>query len=241
MSSKVGNITFIGIVILIIFVLLGGCSTVGTKSKTDEVSPPFAEAKITEFILGVGDRVEIMVYRHNDMKRTVQIDTSGKIMYPLVGDIQANGLSIFQLRDRIRDGLAEYIVDPQVSVDVVANRSQKVFVLGEVKSPGVFGLDTPKSAIEAISQAGGFTIDAHEESVMVVRGNLDKPDLIKLDLKSALKGDTAQNIQLKAGDIVYVPSTFIADASRFAVYLTRILTPIALFGREVHFGVTANW
>ena len=234
MNLKVVNTSYIGIIILIFFALLGGCSTVGTTSKIDEVTPPSdevkGEVKITEFILGPGDKVEIMVYRHDNLKRTVQIDTSGKITYPLVGDIQANGLSIFQLRNRIRDGLAEYIVDPQVSVGVTAVQSQKVYVIGEVTKAGVFSLDTPKSVIEAISQAGGFTKDAKDERVMVIRGNRDKPQLIKLDLKGALKGDTTQNIQLKGGDIVYIPSTLIADVSRFSTYLWSILTPIFLVG-----------
>jgi polysaccharide export outer membrane protein len=241
MNLKFVNISYIGILILIVFALLGGCSTGGTTSKSDEVSPLSdevqGEVKITEFILGPGDRVEIMVYRHDDLKRTVQIDTSGMIGYPLVGDIQANGLSIFQLRDRIRDRLAEYIVDPQVSVGVTAVQSQKVYVIGEVTRPGVFSLDKPLSAIEAISQAGGFTLDANDESVMVIRGNRDKPQLIKLDLESALKkGNIAQNIQLRRGDIVYVPSTLIADVSRFSVYLKNILYPILMIEQGIILG-----
>lgn len=234
MNLKMMNIATIGIMILIAFALLGGCSTVGTTTKIDE-EPPLSdefkgEIKITEFILGVGDKIEIVVYRHDSLKRTVQIDNSGKITYPLVGDIKANGLSIFQLRDRIRDGLAEYIVDPQVSVGIVSIQSQKVYVIGEVTKAGVFSLDTPKSVIEAIAQAGGFTKDAKDESVIVIRGNRDKPQLIKLDLKGTLKGDTAQNIQLKGGDVVYVPATLIADVSRFANYLWSILTPIFIVG-----------
>lgn len=241
MNLKVGNISYIGILILIIFALLGGCSTVGTTSKADEVSPLSdevqAEVKITEFILGPGDRVEIMVYRHDDLKRTVQIDTSGMITYPLVGDIQANGLSIFQLRNKIRDRLAEYIVDPQVSVSVTAVQSQKVYVVGEVKSPGVFSLNKPLSAIEAISSAGGFTLDAKDQSVMVIRGNRDKPQLIKLDVESALKsGNVSQNIQLRSGDIVYVPSTLIADVSRFSIYLKNILYPILMIEQGIILG-----
>lgn len=236
------NLSSIGMLVLIIFVLLNGCSTVETTSKINEVSPlsdEVQEVKITEFILGPGDQVEIMVYRQNDLKRTVQVDTSGKITYPLIGDIQAKGLSIFQLRDTIRDKLAEYIVDPQVSINVTAAQSQKIYVLGEVTKPGVFILDTPKSAIEAISQAGGFTIDAKDENVIVVRGKREKPQLIKLDLKSALKGsDTAQNIQLKEGDIIFVPPKYIADISRYAVYLSKILTPLGIAASGIHYSVS---
>ncbi len=220
----------------ILFLLLNGCAT--TEPALQAIQPPSEEIskeiKLTEFILGPGDKVEITVYRHDDLKKTSQIDTSGKITFPLVGDVQAGGLSIFQLRDKIRDGLSEYIIDPQVSVSVTAVQSQKVYVLGEVGKPGVFAFSTPMSAIEAISSAGGFTLDANEESVMVIRGDKDNPQLVKLDLKSTLKeGNVAQNIQLQGGDIVFVPSTTIADVSRFAVYLSKMLWPISLFTRDV--------
>jgi hypothetical protein len=69
---------------------------------------------------------------------------------------------------------------------------------------------------------------------MVIRGNKDNPQLVKLDLKSALKeGNAAQNIQLQGGDIVFVPATSIADVSKFAVYISKILWPISLFTRDV--------
>jgi polysaccharide export outer membrane protein len=213
------------------FLILSGCATTEPASKaiqpsSEEISK---EIRLTEFILGPGDIVEITVYRYNDLTRTIPIDTSGKISYPLIGDIQAAGLSIFQLRDKIRDGLLEYFKDPQVSVSIKSVQSQKVYVLGEVVRPGVFALNTPMSAIEAISSAGGFTTDAKDGSVMVIRGNKDNPQLIKLDLRSALKeGDVAQNIQLQGSDIVFVPATFIADASRFAVYLRNLLWPVLL-------------
>jgi polysaccharide biosynthesis/export protein len=219
------------IVAFILFLFINGCATTEPASKV--IQPPSEEItkeiKFTEFILGPGDTVEITVYRHDDLKKAVQIDTSGKITYPLVGDIQAGGLSIFQLRDKIRDGLSEYIKDPQVSVSVTAVQSQKVYVLGEVGKPGVFVFNTPMSALEAISSAGGFTKDAKDNSVMIIRGNRDNPQLIKLNLEGALKkGNVAQNIQLQGSDIVFVPATFIADASRFSIYLRDILWPILM-------------
>lgn len=242
MKYKIPYLLSVGFTVFCL-ILLNGCATTGTTSKVDEeIIHPVSdeshkEVKVTEFILGPGDRIEIMVYRHGDLNRTLNINTSGKITYPLVGDIQAGGMSIFQFRDRIRDGLSEYIVDPQVSVNVIAIQSQKVYVIGEVTRPGVFTLDTPKNVIEAISQAGGFTTDAKETSVMVIRGNRDNPELIKLDIKSALKdGNITQNIQLQSGDVVYVPATFIVDVSRFSVYLRNILTPILMIEQGIRIG-----
>jgi polysaccharide export outer membrane protein len=221
------------LIVLIIFVLLNGCATTGIPSKTtgDAISPVSDEVpkdiKVKEFILGPGDKVEIIVYRQDDLKRTVQIDTSGKISYPLVGDIQAGGLSVFQLRDKIRDGLSKYYVNPEVSVGVVAVQSQKVIVLGEVNKPGLFSLDNPLTALEAISTAGGFTQDAKQKNVLVIRGGLEKPDIMTIDFNRIISGyDLAQNVYLQNGDIIYVPATFIANVSRFFEHLSRIISPI---------------
>lgn len=219
-----------------IFLFLSGCATTEPTSKAFQPSSEekTKEIKLTEFILGPGDIIEIMVYRHDDLKKTVQVDTSGKITYPLVGDIQAGGVSIFQLRDKIRDGLSEYIKEPQVTVSVTSVQSQKVYVLGEVGKPGAFALNTPMSALEAITSAGGFTTDAKDGSVVVIRGKRDNPQLIKLDLQSALKeGNVSQDIQLKGGDIVFVPATFIADVSRFSVYLRNVLWPILMLEQGI--------
>jgi polysaccharide export outer membrane protein len=212
--------------------LLGGCATTDTKSTSVTDTPTPAEevpeeVRITEFILGPGDEIEITVYRHDDLKRTIQIDPSGIITYPLVGDIKAAGLSIFQLRDKIRDGLSKYIINPQVSIAVTAVQSQKIIVLGEVNSPGLFSLDSPMTVLEAMSQAGGFTVDAKRKNVLLIRGGLENPKLVKLNLDDALnKGDLSQNIYLQNGDIIYVPATFIANVSRFFEHLSKIISPI---------------
>jgi len=229
------------VILFISLIILFGCSTANTISKDSlgqakeqsVVEEKGAEggqeneAKITEFILGPGDRLEIAVYRNDDLKRTIQIDPSGKIMYPLVGDIQAGGLSIFQLRDKVRDGLVKYVVEPQVTVGVVSTQNQKVIVLGEVKNPGFFQAESSVTAIEAISRAGGFTLDGKKKSVLLIRGGMKKPELMSLDLEKALtEGDLTQNIALQRGDIIYVPRTTIANVNRFFTHLSTIISPL---------------
>lgn len=227
--------------LFISLIILFGCSTTNTVSKNSvgqakeqsaveeesNKSETESPAKISEFMLGPGDRLEIAVYRNDDLKRTVQIDPSGKIMYPLVGDIHAAGLSIFQLRDKIRDGLAKYVVEPQVTVGVVTVQSQKVIVLGEVRNPGFFQAESSVTAIEAISRAGGFTLDGKKQNVLLIRGGMKKPELITLDLERTLKeGDLTQNVALQRGDIIYVPRTTISNVNRFFTHLSTIISPL---------------
>lgn len=222
--------------LLVFFVLLTGCASHKAALKADDEAQAVqktasgdmpGEVRVSEFILGPWDKIEIVVYRHDDLKRSAQIDKTGRIHYPLVGDLQAAGLSIFQLRDRIRDGLSKYIVDPQVSVGITSVQSQKVIVLGEVRTPGFFQIDTSLTALEAISRAGGFTNDGKKKSVLLIRGGMKKPDLLTLNLERALKdGDLTQNLALQNGDIIYVSKTFIANVDRFFNHLSTILSPI---------------
>jgi|Deesub1362A_J573_1020465.scaffolds.fasta_scaffold00162_7 polysaccharide export outer membrane protein len=222
------------IALLACVIMIFGCSTPGIKKDVSVVSPEEVPEKIkpvrlSEFTIGPGDTIEIMVWRHNDLSKKIRVDQYGRLVYPPIGEIEVNGISISRLRDIIKEGLSKYFVDPKVSISVVSIYSQKVYVLGEVKRPGVFNFTMPIRAIEAVSLAGGFTPDAKGESVIVIRGDRKKPELIRLDLESVFKGgNIKQNIYLQAGDIVYVPSTYISDVSKFARYLSDILKPVLM-------------
>jgi polysaccharide export outer membrane protein len=186
--------------------------------------------RISELTLGPGDEVEINVYRQSDLNRKIQIPPDGRIFYPLIGEIQAVGISVNRLRDAITEGLSKYVKDPQVSVNVTALKSEKVFVLGEVQRPGVFTLESRLSAVEAVTAAGGFTPDAKWTDVLLIRNRQEKMQLVaSLNLKSALKeGNSTQNVSLENGDVLYIPSIAIADVARFFQHLENILRPVIL-------------
>ncbi len=184
-------------------------------------------AKVAEFILGPGDKLDITVYRNPDLTKTLQVSPAGNIDYPLVGSMRAAGLSIFELKANLSDGLKKYIRNPQVSIGVISTQSQKVTVLGEVRRPGFFQLSGGLTTLEAISGAGGFTLDGKTGSVLLIRGGLKNPVVSKLDLQAALsKGDLSQNVTLARGDIIYVPRTTIANVDRFFGHLSTILGPM---------------
>jgi polysaccharide biosynthesis/export protein len=229
-----------GIVLMTVLSLVAGCSSssklppeLGVRATNElrdvEKIPPVT---IKEFTVGPGDVIEITVWRHDDLNRKLQIDPNGKIHYPLLGEVEAAGNSVNVLRDSIEEGLRQYYVKPVVSVTVGSVQSQRIFVLGEVKNPGLFPLDKPTSVLEAIARSGGFTLDAKKENVFLVRGGLDAPEPVKLDLQSTVEmGNVKENIALQQGDIIYVPATRIANVSRFFRYLQSILIPVALLTR----------
>ena len=249
-SVRFSNVFHTVIWVFICLIVFNGCATTGSISKAAEEKDQGIEiknVKITEFILGPGDTINISVYRQDDLKRTAFIELSGKITYPLIGDIQVSGMSIFQVRDKIRDELKKYIIDPQVSVDVVTIRSQKVIVLGEVNNPGLFNLDIPLSTLEAISRAGGFTLDAKKKNVLLIRGGLKNPQIMTLNIDRIFsEHDIAQNIYLQNGDILYVPATFIANISRYFEHLSKILAPMLelesgyYIGQQIERGVQST-
>lgn len=208
--------------------VLIGCASSATKNGDVETTPvEVKDVRVSEFVLGAGDTIEISVYRQDDLKKAVKIDSSGMIMFPLIGDVKAAGKDIFKLREEMQKSLSKYLVDPQVTISVTAVQSQKIMVLGEVKSPGIFTLDSELSVMEAITKAGGMTVDAKMSNVLLIRRGKGKPEVDSLDLKKAFKdGDLSQNMALQSGDIVYLPAVMIANVSWYFNHLSKILSPI---------------
>jgi len=187
------------------------------------------KATVAEFTLGAGDVIDVNVWRHDDLSKKVQVDPYGNITYPLVGRIDARGLSVFTLREKLAVGLSKYLVEPKIDVSIVSFNSHKVYVLGEVKRPGIFAFQTERSVLEAITMAGGFKEEAQPGSVVLIRGGLESSNAVTLDLKKALKkGDMRENVAIQKGDVIYVPPMLIADLSRKFRYLYNILAPIVL-------------
>jgi polysaccharide export outer membrane protein len=165
--------------------------------------------------------------------RAIKIDKSGRIMFPLVGDVQVADRTVYDVRDELQARLAKYIVSPQVFIYASTIQSQKVLVLGEVKTPGILTLDVDLLITDAVMKAGGPTNDAKTSDIYVIRRDSGKSDaagktaLVKFDMKNAIhSGDFSNNVQLRNGDIVYVPTQAISDVSRFMAHIAAIIGPI---------------
>lgn len=225
-----------GLVLLPLF--FAGCASRGASDRELSSVKPVLEADksdtgkisnivLSEFMLGVGDSIEVSVFRQDELKRTVKIDFSGKVTFPLIGDVFVAGKNVSELREDLRQRFSKYFVDPQVIVTVTTIQSQKVIVAGEVNSPGVFNLDSSLSAAEAIFKAGGATSGARSNNILLIRGKQGKADIMLIDMDSLLKkGDFSQNVMLQSGDVVYVPATTIANVSKFLSQFSQILSTI---------------
>lgn len=177
-------------------------SSVKTARQDLSMARELKKLPLSEYILGPEDTVEISVFRHDELKLEATISSTGKISYYLVGDIQAAGLTQFQLRNKVQKELSKFIKDPKVVVRITQHRSHKIFVLGQVKNPGVYRMRSGFSLLEAISSAGGVTPDAYLGGAYVVRdGNILLVNFFEL----IEKGNTEENIPLLLDDVIYIP------------------------------------
>lgn len=113
------------------------------------------------YVLGSGDQLSLHVQDMDEIAdKPIRIDPDGGLDLPLIGHMQAAGLTLAQFRAALTDRLRKYITDPQVAANLVANQSRPVSVIGEVNTPGIHQLSGPRNLIEMISEAGGVKSDA---------------------------------------------------------------------------------
>ena len=157
-----------------------------------------------EYVIGAADVLFISVLGNKDLDTVSSVTPGGKISFPLVGDVQAAGLTAEELADRLMRALSEKIKSPVVSVSLREINSYRVYVLGGVARPGVLSSKSEITLLQALALAGGVTPGADLTLGYVARGNrrLDA-DFRKL----VMQGDLSQNIILKPEDVVVVPTS----------------------------------
>ncbi len=197
---------------------------------------PYQPATAPPLILGPEDVLNVEIWRQEDLNRQVTADRQGNIHLPLIGRLNIAGQNLDWVRFTLADRFERYYNEPDVLVSLVESPLQKAFVLGEVTKPGSYKITGTTTALELITEAGGFGDDADKGSVVLIRGHLDTPRIIPLDLEAALNGDLREDWYLLRGDIVYVNRTLIADIEQFARRITNIITAPYLFERSLILG-----
>ena len=160
-----------------------------------------------EFEIGVADVLAINVWKEADISRVLPVRSDGRITLPLIGEIQARGLTAKQLEKEIATRLKEFVSDPEVTVIVQEIHSQNFNILGQVQHPGTFTLAHPITVLDAIALAGGFRDFAKTKSIYVLRQKRDGTSIrLPFNYKDVIKGNTpTQNIHLENGDTLFVP------------------------------------
>jgi polysaccharide export outer membrane protein len=165
-----------------------------------------------EFLLGPEDVVEVTVWRNQDLSRTITVRPDGMISLPLIGDVQASGLTAAQVGEKVSKRLAEYKENPSVSVSVKEINSYYIYVVGEVIHPGKFALKSYATVLQGISLAGGFTQYASRNRMAVLRWSLKKDSGSERQVRIPVSYDDlisgkgkVGNFTLMSGDTIVVP------------------------------------
>jgi polysaccharide export outer membrane protein len=190
------------------YTLLLVASVVGTLIAQDQP---------TNYVVGPQDVLTITSFDQEDLTGKYPVDADGSFTFPLIGRVQAGGMTLRQLEAELKNKLKDgFFKDPQLAVSIESYKSQKIHIVGEVRSPGTYQLSGDMSLIEAIARAGS-TLPTASGEVLIVRAKNGKPttgpvmpngadtDATTVDLKELQSGALSHNIALKDGDTIFVP------------------------------------
>jgi polysaccharide export outer membrane protein len=173
--------------------------------KADPAKKPNGPVDERSYILGAEDQISVMVNNSAEFNGNHLIRPDGRITVNLVGEVMAAGLTPEELTGTLREKIKKYVVDPDVTVSVLAINSKRFFIQGEVNRPGEYKLVVPTKVLEALVNAGGFRDFAKTKDIVVIREESGATQRLHFNYNDVIKGKRLdQNIQLKPGDIIVV-------------------------------------
>jgi polysaccharide export outer membrane protein len=213
-SSKTGRLAALLVAILLCGALYAqtvarnstGASALAGPTSTHEADIAAAKPHDNSFVIGNDDVLAINVWKEPDISRSIPVRSDGKISLPLVGELQAAGLTPLRLESDIAGRLKNYISEPEVTVIVQQVNSQKFNILGQVARPGSYVIANSPTVLDAIALAGGFRDFAKKKSVYVLRQGSSGESRVPFNYKDVIQGkNMSQNVKLRPGDTIIVP------------------------------------
>jgi protein involved in polysaccharide export with SLBB domain len=233
---------FTGFSVAVLFVL--GCSS--PASNIPELTPerliarPASQAPLEKTYKMVPyDLINIRFPYHpeSDPKAPVSIRPDGQIMLDNVGSIRAAGLTPEELGKEIAAKSSKRLKDPEVIVTIAQFTPRKVYVGGQVKTPGIVQFQGDMTPLQAIFDRGGFTPEAQIDSVVLIRDTgAPEPVIGRINAMQSLEGGVPERISLLTNDVIYVPMSGISTTNQWIKQHLREIMPIELFGLGYLFG-----
>ena len=192
--------------LLFFLLFLSSCSTeYQLITPTSRLLADFHKNK-RPYLIGCGDVLDISVWGYDGLSARVVVRPDGGISVPLVGEVEARGVTVEALKRLLVREIGKYIRSPSVSVKVYEIRSMKYYVIGEVAKPGEYSLEVPVNVLQAIARAGGFSMYAKTDHVQIIRTEGSRKMKIRFKYSQVIKGKNLnQNIPLRPGDVIVVP------------------------------------
>jgi protein involved in polysaccharide export with SLBB domain len=178
-----------------------GQGTVGVApgAKLPSAVPASGTAIVVDnnYRLGAGDKMKVTVYDEPDLTGEFLVDGSGEVQFPLIGQIQAAGLTVHQFVGALTATLAtKYLRDPKVSIEIENYRP--FYIIGEVNKPGEYPFESDLNVLNAVALAGGYTYRADRSDVYVRRYGSSE------EKEEGFTPDT----KIYPGDVVRIPERF---------------------------------
>ncbi|MGB5198102.1 MAG: polysaccharide biosynthesis/export family protein [Candidatus Deferrimicrobium sp.] len=176
----------------------------------DPKQAPGAETKgvvDADYVIGAGDVIDISVWKDEALAKTVVVLPDGKIAFPLIGEVEAAGKKVTELKQEMESRLSKYVTDLVLSVDVKQANSMIVYVLGRVNAPGRFPLMNGNvNVLQALAMAGGFNPYASKDKVKIYRESNGRTEVLSFRYTEITSGkNPEQNVRLNRGDVIVVP------------------------------------
>ena len=196
---------------------------------------PAPDVKYVDYLIGPPDRLTISILPDPPVIEQVVVRPDGMVTVQLVGDVPAGGRTTEQLAKDIENRIGRFKRGALVTVALAGAESPMITVLGEVRSPTSFALTRQMRISEALGTVGGPTLFANSDDIQVVRPG-SPPKVIDIDLDAIRDGDLRTNVQLYAGDIIYVPPTVLAS---IGYAIQQVLFPFTPFFGAA--GAVSGW
>lgn len=171
-----------------------------------------------QYTLYPGDQIDVVVQSAPELSRTLTVGPDGRITMPMISPIMAAGRSIPYIQSRLKTELAKQLRDPTLAVTSRAFAPQQIFVGGEVGQQGTYTMSGPIGSLEAIIMAGGFLPSAKTKDVAILRRAPNGGWMVRtVNHKNGMRNirNYADNIQLRRGDVIFIPRNSLAEIGVF--------------------------
>jgi polysaccharide biosynthesis/export protein len=183
---------------------LTGCAGAGQFIWYSQMPREEWRSAAGEYVIGVGDVVDIRVYEQEGVSASLKVRSDGRIALPLVGDLTIAGMHPSELAKMLEEKLKQFIIAPRVTVNVTDSKPISITALGEVANKGTITLEKPARLVQALAQAGGLSDFADESKIFVLR-QFPKFQRIRFTYEAIMNNvDGAATFPLRTGDLIVV-------------------------------------
>lgn len=185
---------------LALLLMLALCVSAGAPAQDQP------EGASDSYIIGVGDHLQVSVWKNADLQAEVPVRPDGRISVPLVGEVAVSGLTPAEVQSLLTERYTQFVTAPSVSVLVTQINSRKIFILGQVQESGAFDILRPTNLMQALAMAGGLTEFAKTGGVIVLRETNGVKQRWKVNVDAIASGKKPEgNVMLQPGDTIIVP------------------------------------